>query len=298
MASEPREPDRTVEAEGRTVAYSAFGAPGGAAVLALHGTPGSRHLWSRFDDVAAERGVRILAPDRPGYGRSEPWPDRSLADTGTFLSAVLDDAGVGRCPVLGFSGGGPHAFAFARSHPERVASVEALAGAVPPRFRSSAHPAIRLAEALSARAPRLLGAVVGVQNRLATHLPPERVAAQFVSGDLPPAAVCEHVAADFREAFARHREGYVTETRLLAGWEPDLSGLEAHVRFRHGSADTNVSMADARAFARGLGASFTAMEGADHLRTLLWGTPDVLDACSGGVSGRRSTPREGRERQT
>ncbi|MFC6736107.1 alpha/beta fold hydrolase, partial [Halolamina salina] len=81
-------------AENRQLAYAEYGDPDGVPVLFLHGTPGSRRLGELFADDAEERGVRLLAPDRPGYGRSEPWLDRSVADAGTAVADLVDDAGV------------------------------------------------------------------------------------------------------------------------------------------------------------------------------------------------------------
>jgi pimeloyl-ACP methyl ester carboxylesterase len=46
------------------------GEPGGPAVIYFHGTPGSRPDLSFGADVAAERGVRLVTFDRPGYGGS------------------------------------------------------------------------------------------------------------------------------------------------------------------------------------------------------------------------------------
>lgn len=103
----------TVSVAGRSVAYAEYGAPAGRPVAVLHGTPGSSRLAGLFAPAAAEQGVRLLAVDRPGYGDSEPWPDRSLADIGSVVTSVLDDAGVDAAGLVGFSGGGPHALAVA-----------------------------------------------------------------------------------------------------------------------------------------------------------------------------------------
>jgi pimeloyl-ACP methyl ester carboxylesterase len=44
------------------------GAPGGVPLIAHHGTPGSRLLYRRWVEDATERGIRLIAYDRPGYG--------------------------------------------------------------------------------------------------------------------------------------------------------------------------------------------------------------------------------------
>jgi pimeloyl-ACP methyl ester carboxylesterase len=98
-------------------------------VLALHGTPGSRLMFALAHQAARERGVRLIAPERPGYGLSDYRRAESLAQIAEDLSAVADAYGLGRFAVMGVSGGGPHAVAAAEAMPERI-SLLALVGPV------------------------------------------------------------------------------------------------------------------------------------------------------------------------
>ena len=63
-------------ADGRSLAYGEHGDPGGRPVVAFHGTPGSRRQLAGADPVAAAAGVRLVLPDRPGYGHSSRAPRR------------------------------------------------------------------------------------------------------------------------------------------------------------------------------------------------------------------------------
>jgi len=47
----------------RQLAYATYGDPNGRTVLFCHGTPGSRLLGRLLDAPAAERGVRLVAPE-------------------------------------------------------------------------------------------------------------------------------------------------------------------------------------------------------------------------------------------
>ncbi|MFC6730555.1 alpha/beta fold hydrolase, partial [Natronoarchaeum mannanilyticum] len=67
-------------ADGRTIAYREYGDPDGAPVLFHHGTPGSRILPAAFHEIAREASIQLLAPDRPGQGRSDPAPDADVLD--------------------------------------------------------------------------------------------------------------------------------------------------------------------------------------------------------------------------
>ncbi|MFB6161403.1 MAG: alpha/beta fold hydrolase, partial [Haloferacaceae archaeon] len=115
--------------DGRTLAYAVAGDPDGAPVVAHHGTPGSRLFAALLAAAARETGVRLVVPDRPGYGRSDPPPDGwSWADWPAAFEALAAAESLDRVAALGFSGGGPFALAAGtRDRTTRVALVSALA---------------------------------------------------------------------------------------------------------------------------------------------------------------------------
>ena len=57
--------------DGRKLGYAEYGAPDGTPVLFFHGAPGSRHIHADMADIAAQRNVRLIAVERPGYGLSD-----------------------------------------------------------------------------------------------------------------------------------------------------------------------------------------------------------------------------------
>src|SRR3990170_1660638 len=66
-------------ADGRQIGFAEYGDPQGLPVLALHGTPGSRFMFALTDQAARQRRLRIVAPDRPGYGLSPFHRQETLA---------------------------------------------------------------------------------------------------------------------------------------------------------------------------------------------------------------------------
>ena len=70
--------------DGRTLAYAEYGSPRGLPIIHCHGTPSSRveGELTFSGPVAAELGVRIIVPDRPGMGQSDfqLGADRGLAE--------------------------------------------------------------------------------------------------------------------------------------------------------------------------------------------------------------------------
>jgi pimeloyl-ACP methyl ester carboxylesterase len=73
----------------------------------------------------------VIAVDMPGHGQT-PWRDGTAMDTAsmaTYVFETLDSLGVERAHVLGNSLGGWTALEMAAAHPDRIASVTALAPA-------------------------------------------------------------------------------------------------------------------------------------------------------------------------
>jgi pimeloyl-ACP methyl ester carboxylesterase len=118
-------------ADGRTLHVHEAGAADGPVILAHQGTPMSGLLFGPHVRDAEERGIRLVAYDRPGYGGSTPAPGRSVADAAEDVRSVADALEVDRLVVWGISGGGPHALACAALLPDRVAAVASLASVAP-----------------------------------------------------------------------------------------------------------------------------------------------------------------------
>lgn len=93
--------------DGRRLAYAEYGAANGIPVFLFHGLPGSRLSWGLLPNNPFPKGLRLIAPDRPGYGGSDPKPGRSLLDWVDDVVELADALAIDRFAVLGVSGGGP-----------------------------------------------------------------------------------------------------------------------------------------------------------------------------------------------
>ena len=97
--------------DGRLLDWTVCGPEDGVPLLNHHGSPSGAlpvRAWAR---AAADRGLRLVTPARPGYGRSDRRPRRSVADVAADSAALLDALGADTAYVAGWSGGGPHALA-------------------------------------------------------------------------------------------------------------------------------------------------------------------------------------------
>ncbi|KAK1283112.1 hypothetical protein QJS10_CPB21g01206 [Acorus calamus] len=90
--------------------------------LAIAGIPGIKA------SLLEEFGVRLVTYDLPGFGESDPHPHRNLNSSAFDMLNVADAVGLkDKFWVLGYSGGGMHAWAAIRYIPDRLAGAIMLA---------------------------------------------------------------------------------------------------------------------------------------------------------------------------
>jgi pimeloyl-ACP methyl ester carboxylesterase len=117
---------------GRRLSFAEFGAPRGAAIIWMHGTPGGRRqipVEARL--YAAEHDIRIVGIDRPGIGTSTPHLYADVLDWTGDLEMLADTLAIDTMRVIGLSGGGPYALAAGVAMPDRVHGVGVLGGVAP-----------------------------------------------------------------------------------------------------------------------------------------------------------------------
>src|SRR5438270_9631768 len=105
------------------MAWAEQGDPDGVPVLGCHGSPSSR-LERHVEDPAdyLRWGVRLIVPDRPGFGRSDPRPGRRVLGWPDDVRELLDHLRIDRFAVLSLSGGAAYALACAHAFGNRVSS--------------------------------------------------------------------------------------------------------------------------------------------------------------------------------
>ena len=118
--------------DGRRLSYREVGSPDGFPVIYMHGALGSPRWHSaELDAAVASLGIRCLAVDRPGFARSDPCPDRTVADHGADVEDLADALGLPRFSVIGVSAGAPFALACGWALPDRVVAVAAASALAP-----------------------------------------------------------------------------------------------------------------------------------------------------------------------
>ena len=108
-----------VAARGVRFHVTEAGPEDGRPVIALHGWP--QHHWV-YRDLLADppAGLRIIAPDLPGYGWSGPPPHRwAKEDVAADVLALMDALGLDRALLVGHDWGGFVAYRMLLAAPQR-----------------------------------------------------------------------------------------------------------------------------------------------------------------------------------
>jgi pimeloyl-ACP methyl ester carboxylesterase len=274
--------------DGRTLAFVERGAPDGMPVLVCHGTPGSR-LTRHPDPTMYERhGVRMVAYDRPGYGRSDPHLKRSIADAATDIAAIADELDFERFAVVGGSGGAPHALACGALLADRVVRVGALVTPAP-----SDAPDFDFFTDLADINVREFGAALEGREAIEAHLQSyvdelnrdpviviDQIAAELPEVDRKRVSRPEYRALmkqSFVEAVRQGVRGWADDDLAFAKpWGFELEQVEAEVRLWQGELDVLAPRAHGEYVASRLpNARFELLEGGGHFLDEEWAL--VLD---------------------
>lgn len=245
---------------GRRLCYAEYGDPTGRPLFYFHGWPSSRLQASLLHQAARDTGLRVIAPDRPGAGQSDPQPDRHLHDWPPVVAELADHLGWDRFLVMGISGGGPYAIACAYWLPDRVAAAAMVSGAPPLHEfpdRSALMFPYRMLLRLRPVAPVLMIPLLPISRWIAS-LDAHQVPLKWVLKWIDPADR-EAMARgnDFRQVMASFLEGSIQGGAPLVGdadiyledWGIDYSRFTTPIDIWHGGRDRNLPIAMAHEIA-------------------------------------------------
>jgi pimeloyl-ACP methyl ester carboxylesterase len=273
--------------DGRLLSYAAYGQRSRRTLVYLHGFPGSRLGGAVLDGVARAAGVRVLAPERPGLGRSSPQPGRTLLDTADDVRALAEKLQLGRLSVLGESGGGPYALACAYRLPDLLDQAVVVGGLGPatgPAATAGIAFKERIGYAIGSRLPLLSARALLPVAACARHWPRQFLHVtrwQLGNADRETlqGPVGELTAADFAEAFRQGCRGVADDLSLLfRPWPFDPSAIGVPVTFHHGTDDRTVSLTATRELASTIpGCHLHVYEGDGHFSLLARHAREILE---------------------
>lgn len=229
--------------DGRSIAVEEYGDPAGPVVLYFHGWPASRLEAGLIPDLP----VRLLALDRPGFGRSSAQPGRTLLDWPKDVSNVADRLGLDQFYVVGLSGGAPYAVACAYALPDRVLGA-ALVCPVPPMhgvhprapgvghlFRLGRHP-ILAHRLFSVVRPLLRRRVITPRTLVGGSLP-------AADRECLDAKILAGLARVWREGIGRSVQGAVSDAQIYArDWDVPLGEISVPIDVWYGEQDSLIPL--------------------------------------------------------
>lgn len=282
---QPLNDDLVPLADGRELSWCEFGHPRGRPLLYCHGLPGSRHEAAVLDESARAREIRVLCPERPGYGHTSASGSRRLGDEAEDIRALVQHLDLDRFDVLGFSGGGPHALAIAAAMPEYLGRIT-LVSSWAPFDRTSLD---GMAEGLqqlwslgqtdfAAFREALTGAVENAGSAWAM-MTATAADADRATLESEPARSLYGRALD--ESTRQGCTGMLEDAEaLLQPWPFDPAQIQKPVRMYHGNHDPNAPVVMGRWLARQLPrADYHEWPGATHFAAFTrWST--ILDTAT------------------
>jgi pimeloyl-ACP methyl ester carboxylesterase len=117
---------------GRTISYAESGCPNGRPVLMCHPILSSRLIMPENQSILEELNIRLIVPDRPGFGFTSPAAtchsiDQWLEDMHYFIPQINASG----CSLLGYSSGGAYAMALAATSPQLIDKLCLVSSIVP-----------------------------------------------------------------------------------------------------------------------------------------------------------------------
>ncbi len=237
--------------DGRRLAYTVHGAKGGRPIFFLHGNPGSRHMRHPDERIAAELDVRIITPDRPGFGESDYQMGRGLLDMPDDLGQLADALSIDRFALFGVSAGGPYVAACGHAMPGRLQSAAIVSGAAPfdrPGAYEGVNPAYQMVFRMAAQLPfEMLAPVIEMHVLAAMHRPHKawvqrmHMASVADREILADEDIHDQVEGYYPEAVRHGARGITQEAKILGdAWGFSLAAVPMPIDLWYWADDTIV----------------------------------------------------------
>lgn len=260
--------------DGRALAYAEYGDVPGTPVFFFHGLPSCR-LMHPDADICRALGVRLITADRPGFGRSDPKPGRTLLDWAGDVSELADHLGIEYFAAAGTSGGGPFLAACAFKLGARITRAAIVGGSGPLDDRAVLAGVARerrIGYLLARHAPFLLRLVMRWRGDPRRN--PQRFFGRYTRHN-PPAdqAILQRpdvramFLASYAEATRQGIDAFAHEVELAARpWGFPLQEIQVPVTLWHGELDNSTPLGMAQAMAAAIpDATLRIIPGEGHL---------------------------------
>lgn len=231
--------------DGRHLGYAEYGDPRGRPLLYFHGGVSSRLDIAFAAKTCAEKGIRLIAPDRPGTGLSCQRPNRTLLDWADDVEVLLDRIEIPSVPLLGWSLGGPYVFACAYKYPRLFHKIGTIGGASPFTDQITVSDLGLSVDRMLLNWPRSIEGLLSLSLLTASKLPSKMMKWSLMD-DLTPESADHNLirslstseATDFvHEAFKKGAGGVLDDYRAIRNWGFELQSIQSRAHIWHGEQD-------------------------------------------------------------
>ncbi len=277
--------------DGRNLAYIELRDPSGLPIFYFHGHGSSRLEALLLLEQASLAGVRLIAFDRPGIGRSDPKSCDLLLSWPGDVAEAADHLGIEKFAVLGMSAGGPYALSCACKIPHRLSACGLISPLPPPELAlKSGLIWMRFSWWLGIRSPKTFRVVLhlALPNEVRTSAQEEkrflRLAFWMSKADRDLLRAPKIRATFARATAESNRQGGAASRaeieRLIRPWDLPLDQIAFEKLFLwHGEDDRIVAVAPVRLLAEKLrGCRATFYRGEGHFSVIMRHAQSIFSA--------------------
>lgn len=261
-------------ADGRRLAWRQYGDPQGRPVLVFHQGLGCSVLPRGSDVLIRDLGLRLIAPERPGAGRSDPRPNFTFQGVGRDIAELATGLDLGPVRIAAFMAGAPFALAAAA---ELGGGVDRLllasarpSGQMVETEQDAGHPGVLFRRRILRNA-WLADTLFALMRMQLNRRGIERYVRAAASAPSDAAYLAAHPGVmDFivdyiGESLAVTHRGIADEVRCAARSPSlDLVGLSAPISVWHGADDAMSSVDQVTAWLGGRAAETRVFPGTGH----------------------------------
>ncbi len=275
--------------EGSSVVYTKMGpveyavnGESGPYIMVMHGGPGGYDQTEALFSDLFGKGFRVLSWSRPGYLRTPVQAGRTFREQADVAVALMDELGIRKAAVLGYSAGGPVAINLASFYPERVWALvlecavsqqwvidpENLEEKIYFGYLMYSDPFLWTSDVSGQIAPRLIGmSTIEMESSL------DREAAEKLMDNIMKDEKRVKVLTGLMKSMSPgelRRDGMINDvSELKAVKDLPLGMVKAPTLIIHGTDDADVSVADAAFAARRIkGSELYLVPGGFHVMAL------------------------------
>ena len=286
---QPKRVNQTTQLmDGRTLGFAEYGSPNGSPVFYFTGGNSSRFEGEWFSNAAKKKNIRLIVPDRPGFGLSTFQPDRQFLDWPNDVIELADALSIDTFSIFGLSGGGPHVLATIYKVPEKIKKAAIISGTAPPEMVDKFNgmwPPVKVIFSTAKNMPLinrfLLKQMAGFYSNEEQMLKRMKQALPLPDVELIERnpEVIRIFARATKESHRNGIEGDAWEWHLYVNeWGFQISDINREIKLWYGLHDQQVPIGMGRYFASVLPkASLVEVENGGHFSTINNYIEDVFD---------------------